>query len=130
MSSGYEVFIKNNNMVNIEDINKILRTICYKNADEEFDDAFGEHYWYQIMGTEFTLVHAVDFEDDRDLELSKYDFLISTKKYSAYYNNPEYDVFCASMVSFIGAELASVLKTKVLVVRDLQSEVAKFDYSS
>lgn len=129
MSSGYEIFVKNNGLIRMNDIKNILGGICFKEADEEFDDIFGKHYWYQIMGTEITVAHASDFEDDRDLELSEYDFLISIKRYSVYYNNPEYDVFCVSMVRFISSELASALRTKVLIVRDCQSEVARFDCS-
>jgi len=128
MSSGYSIFIRYSG--SIEEINEVLFDICYKKADiEDVDERSGKRYWYQVMGTEFTLASALDFEDDLDLDLTNYNYVIITKMYSRYWQNPEYLVLCESMAKFLGYETAKTLKTKTLVVYELQDEISRYDYS-
>lgn len=86
----------------------------------------GVVYRLRALDTEFVLVDEHGLDDDCGIEFSAFEFMLDLTPFSVGAAVPGYGALYESMAKFLGARLCSRLPCRVVVVANLQREVARY----
>jgi len=123
MSESNSVFIKTN--VSISEVKICLEKIINCQL-EKVNDVDWELYSTCLFGLDIALFEATDFEDDRELNLSQFNYLVSIEYLRGTFDI-EYEFDWRRMASIVlGNIISKKLSCECLIVHNMESVVERF----